>query len=103
MNVLREDSLVAVTWGDAPGDWFPYSARQLTATTLEQAHPGAIILLHDGLNLSRHPDRSAMVEALPTIIHRLREEGYRFVTVSELLRYRPALERWPASKSLAHT
>ena len=60
------------------------------------AHPGAIILLHDGLNLTRHPDRSATVDALPTIIHRLREKGYRFVTVSELLQSRPALDRWPA-------
>lgn len=103
MRVLRDDSLVTVTWDDAPGDWFPYSARQLAASTIQQAHPGSIILLHDGLNLSRHPDRSAMVEALPTIIHRLREEGYRFVTVPELLKSRPSLDRWPAGRSLAHT
>jgi len=96
MRVLEQDSLVTVTWDDAPGDWVPYSARQLVATTVAHAHPGAIILLHDGLNLTRHPDRSATVDALPTIIHRLREKGYRFVTVSELLQSRPALDRWPA-------
>jgi len=101
MQVLREDSLVAVTWDDAPGDWFPYSSRQLVATTLQQAHPGAIILLHDGLNLTRHPDRSATVEALPEIIHRLRAEGYRFVTVPELLRDPPTLPSWPARRSTA--
>ncbi|HYQ89350.1 MAG TPA: glycosyltransferase [Candidatus Binatia bacterium] len=96
MQVLAKDSLVTVTWDDAPGDWVPYSSRQLAASTIAHAHPGAIILLHDGLNLARHPDRSATVEALPTIIDRLREEGYRFVTVPELLRYEPTLARWPA-------
>jgi peptidoglycan/xylan/chitin deacetylase (PgdA/CDA1 family) len=97
MRVLDQDSLVMVTWDDAPGDWFPYSARQLADGTIQQAHPGSIILLHDGLNLARHPDRSATVEALPIIIHRLRSEGYRFVTVPELLRDPPTLARWPAA------
>jgi peptidoglycan/xylan/chitin deacetylase (PgdA/CDA1 family) len=100
MQVLAKDSLVTVTWDDAPGDWVPFSARQLTASTVAHAHPGAIILLHDGLNLTRHPDRSATVEALPAIIDRLREEGYRFVTVPELLRYEPTLARWPAAAAL---
>ena len=96
MRVLAEDSLIAVTWDDAPMDWFPYSSRELVRATLQQAHPGAIILLHDGLNLDRHPDRSATVEALTEIIHRLRAEGYRFVTVPELLNDPPTLQRWPA-------
>ncbi|HXL15405.1 MAG TPA: polysaccharide deacetylase family protein, partial [Methylomirabilota bacterium] len=96
MQVLAQDSLVTVTWDDAPGDWVPYSAAQLATSTVAHAHPGAIILLHDGLNLARHPDRSATVDALPAIIHRLRAEGYRFVTVPELLRNTPTLPRWPA-------
>ena len=97
MRVLAQDSLVMVTWDDAPRDWEPHSARQLAAATVARAHPGAIILLHDGLNLSPRADRSATVAALPTIIHRLREEGYQFVTVPELLRSRPALASWPVA------
>ncbi len=98
MQVLAKDSLVAVTWDDAPGDWVPYSAAKLTSATVARAHPGAIILLHDGLNLARRPDRSATVEALPGIIDRLRAEGYRFVTVPELLGDAPTLARWPARR-----
>ena len=100
MQVLAKDSLVTVTWDEAPGDWLPYSAAQLESYTVAHAHPGAIILLHDGLNLTRHPDRSATVDALPHIIDRLRDEGYRFVTVPELLRYEPTLARWPAAPAL---
>jgi len=98
MQVLAKDSLVTVTWDDAPGDWVPYSASRLASATIAHAHPGAIILLHDGLNLARHPDRSAVVDALPTIIDRLRKEGYRFVTVPELLRSSPTLNRWPMTQ-----
>jgi peptidoglycan/xylan/chitin deacetylase (PgdA/CDA1 family)/GT2 family glycosyltransferase len=99
MRILERDSLVTVTWDVAPGDWEPFSAQRLAESTIAHAHPGAIILLHDGLNLSRNPNRSATVAALPTIIHRLREEGYQFVTVSELLQSRPALTQWPAKSN----
>ena len=85
MRVLARDSLVDVTWDDAPRDWLPASAADLVARTLAQAHPGAIILLHDGLNTAHGVDRSTTVQALPEIIHRLRAEGYRFVTLAELL------------------
>ncbi len=42
--------------------------------------PGDIILLHDGGG-----DRSQDVQALPQIIANLKEKGYRFVTLTELL------------------
>jgi peptidoglycan/xylan/chitin deacetylase (PgdA/CDA1 family) len=44
-------------------------------------HPGAIVLMHDG----RIPTRWKDVKALPLILDGLRRQGYRFVTVSELL------------------
>jgi peptidoglycan/xylan/chitin deacetylase (PgdA/CDA1 family)/GT2 family glycosyltransferase len=91
MRVLEQDSLVTVTWDDAPGDWLHYSARHLVASAVHSARPGAIILLHDGLNLEHPADRHATVAALPEIIHRLRAEGYEFVTVPELLGCRPEL------------
>ncbi|SDA10322.1 Peptidoglycan/xylan/chitin deacetylase, PgdA/CDA1 family [Ruminococcus sp. YE71] len=59
--------------------------------TLEQACDGAIILLHD------QPQNFATVEALETIIPSLAEQGYEFVTVSELFEAKgidPADELW---------
>lgn len=49
---------------------------------LKLVHPGAIILMHDGCTESRWKD----VKALPLIIEGLREQGYDFVTVSELFK-----------------
>jgi peptidoglycan/xylan/chitin deacetylase (PgdA/CDA1 family) len=51
---------------------------------LREARPGSIILLHV-MAASRETSR----EALPEIIRGLREQGYRFVTVSELLAASP--------------
>ena len=52
----------------------------IVADVLARAHPGAIILLHV-LPAGREESR----RALPAIIAGLQADGYRFVTVSELL------------------
>ena len=97
MHVLAGDSLVAVTWDDAPADWNPYPAKKLVQLTLDQAHPGSIILLHDGMNLDHGANRSETVKALPAIIRGLRQRGYRFVTIPELLGRRAYLGAWPGA------
>jgi peptidoglycan/xylan/chitin deacetylase (PgdA/CDA1 family)/GT2 family glycosyltransferase len=98
MSLLEADSLVAVTWDDAPRDWDPAPASELVKRTLDQAHPGAIILLHDGMNLTHEANQSETVKALPQIIEGLRARGYRLVTVPELIGAKPSLPRWPASQ-----
>ncbi len=83
-----------MTWDDAPSDWDPWPAPVLVQRTLAQAHPGAIILLHDGMNLTPDADQSETVKALPVIIDSLRARGYRFCTVPELIGVRASLSRW---------
>jgi peptidoglycan/xylan/chitin deacetylase (PgdA/CDA1 family) len=94
MGLLARDSLVTVTWDDAPRDWERRTPAALVRSTLEQAHPGAIVLLHDGLNLDHRANRSATVAALPEIIDRLRARGYEFVTLPELLKAPQTLAAW---------
>lgn len=59
--------------------------------TMQRVFPGGIILAHDG----GIPNRSLTVNALPMLLERLRAEGYRVVTVSELLRLGPPLSGQP--------
>ena len=94
MQVLERDSLIAVTWDDAPRDWDPAPPQTLVERTLAQVHPGSIVLLHDGMNLQHGADQSATVKALPAIIHGLRARGYRFVTLPEMLGGTPTLASW---------
>ena len=96
MQVAEGDSLDTVTWDDSPIDWNPLTTTQLVDRVVAAAHPGAIILLHDGLNLVPGADRGVVVSGLESLIARLHAEGYRFVTVPELLHESPVLPRWPA-------
>ena len=60
-------------------DWDPkVTIDERTERTLEQVQDGAIILLHDSYN------NFQTVAALDKIIPALQEQGYRFVTVTEL-------------------
>jgi len=96
MWLAQGDSLDTVTWDDSPVDWNRVTPRQLSDRVVSSAHPGSIILLHDGLNLVPGTDRSVVVRGLTSVIERLRAKGYRFVTVPELLREPPTLAHWPA-------
>jgi cellulose synthase/poly-beta-1,6-N-acetylglucosamine synthase-like glycosyltransferase/peptidoglycan/xylan/chitin deacetylase (PgdA/CDA1 family)/spore germination protein YaaH len=69
-----------------PDDWqTPVSADDIVKRVLNRVSDnnpetrGQTVLLHDSGG-----DRSATVQALPTLIHELRARGYHFVLVSEL-------------------
>lgn len=69
-----------VMWSDDPMDYRPLGAKQLVRNTIRKAESGGIVLMHDGGG-----NRSQTVKALPQIIDELRQLGYRFVSVPELL------------------
>jgi peptidoglycan/xylan/chitin deacetylase (PgdA/CDA1 family) len=72
--------LVSIQWDLATGDPDPQvSAKTIANTILTKAHPGAIIVAH--ANGRGHNTAQALAMALP----KLEEQGYSFVTVSELL------------------
>ena len=80
VDVVHEKQLPTVTWDVVSGD---PSARTTAAgmitTVLRQARPGSIVVFH--INGRGHKT----AEALPDIVRELRERGFRFVQVSELL------------------
>jgi cellulose synthase/poly-beta-1,6-N-acetylglucosamine synthase-like glycosyltransferase/peptidoglycan/xylan/chitin deacetylase (PgdA/CDA1 family)/spore germination protein YaaH len=65
-----------------PKDWFRPIAEQIVDKTVEGAIIGLgnVVLLHDSGGV-----REATVLALPQIIDKLHAEGFRFVTIHELL------------------
>jgi peptidoglycan/xylan/chitin deacetylase (PgdA/CDA1 family) len=72
--------LQTVHWNVDPGDWRGLNARQMVATSLRQTRPGSILVFHDG------EDHADMVAGLPRLLESLRQRGYRFLTIPELLR-----------------
>jgi len=71
-----------------PLEVFQLDAARIAARAIAQARPGAIIIFHDGYN-ARGGDRAATVEAVRITIDALRDRGYRFVTVDQLLGVSP--------------
>lgn len=82
---LARTGRTSVTWDiemDPAAD-VTGTAEEMVATTLATARPGSIILLHPW-----YDRRGEAVRAVGPIVAGLRERGYRFVTVSELLALR---------------
>jgi peptidoglycan/xylan/chitin deacetylase (PgdA/CDA1 family) len=67
---------------------------RIAELVVDGAHPGSIVLLHDGMNLDHGADQSETVKALPGIIRGLRARGFSFVTVPELLNQPAYLQAW---------
>lgn len=78
----RELDYTIVLWTVDTRDWDHTPAEVITRRVLEDIDSGDIILMHDFIGKD-----SPTPEALRKMIPMLLEEGYSFVTVSELLGY----------------
>jgi peptidoglycan/xylan/chitin deacetylase (PgdA/CDA1 family) len=81
---LYRTGYVSIGWDIDSGDWNDVPSDQIVENVLSEAHPGGIVLLHDGGIGGGNPNRAATVEALPRILDGLRERGYEPVTVPDL-------------------
>ena len=75
-----------ILWTVVCFDWEEGAeADAIAERALAEAHPGAIICLHDGDGKDAAVTREATVAALPAIVQGLHRDGYELVTVSDLL------------------
>ena len=81
--------LLGVLWTVIAHDW-EWPAERVAEHVLARTAPGGILCLHDGRDIQEHVDTSEMLGALRLIIPALKQEGYSFETVSELLVPDPA-------------
>ena len=80
LAATADQGLYAIQWDLITGDPDPHrSAKAIAETILGKVHPGAIIVAHAN-GRGWHT-----ADALAIAIPKLKEEGYGFVTVSELL------------------
>jgi peptidoglycan/xylan/chitin deacetylase (PgdA/CDA1 family) len=76
---IAHEGLAIVRWDVDPQDWRGPAAWKLARSTLAEVRPGSVVLLHDGGG-----DRTSTVQALTTIIRKLKAQGYTFVTIDDL-------------------
>jgi peptidoglycan/xylan/chitin deacetylase (PgdA/CDA1 family) len=82
--------MTTVMWSVSCSDYRNPPVSQLTSCVVRNVRPGAVVLLHDG--------KRSTLAALPEIVRELREEGYVFVTVGELMRLTSGISLWPGSQ-----
>lgn len=91
-----------VLWSLSSQDWLPtMTAANIERRVLQNVRPGDILLFHDSGALIRSEggSRQRTVNALAGVIEGLRDQGYRIVPLSTLLRQEPEVlespEEWP--------
>jgi polysaccharide deacetylase family sporulation protein PdaB len=85
IRVLQKSGykLIMWSWHQDSKDWNRPGVNKIVRSVLEKTRNGDIVLLHDYVE-----GKTQTIEALKQILPKLKERGYRFVTVSELLTYR---------------
>ncbi len=76
-KVAGQQQLPVIEWTSTPTDWLNRDVGTVARLTLEDARPGAIVLMHD--------THQWTLDATPAIIKGLQDQGYTLVTVSQLL------------------
>ncbi|MDH7478668.1 MAG: polysaccharide deacetylase family sporulation protein PdaB [Syntrophomonadaceae bacterium] len=79
INAAQECGYRVIQWGTDSLDWKNPGVNVIVQRVLTRAHPGDIILMHASDTCLQ------TAEALPSVLRGLKEQGFRLVTVSELL------------------
>ncbi|WP_047150302.1 polysaccharide deacetylase family protein [Aneurinibacillus tyrosinisolvens] len=80
---LGNHVVVMWSWTQDTKDWRNPGAQRIIDKVCKNARPGNIVLFHDAGG-----NRTQTVQAVESILNRLTRDGYRFVTVSQLLSQR---------------
>ena len=84
-GVVRARGMTPVMWTVTCYDWNATSADSIEQRAIRGIRGGDVILLHDGSHVKMGADRSYTVEATCRLIRRYKDQGYRFVTIPEMM------------------
>ena len=83
--VCRELKLPIINGSVKVGDVSLPGTEYIIQAVLDKTRNGAIIILHDAGGVGSYRDRTQTLEALPIIIKNLKDQGYKFVILKELI------------------
>ncbi|MDR3562224.1 MAG: polysaccharide deacetylase family protein [Negativicutes bacterium] len=79
LEIAGRHHYTMILWSIDTKDWSAPPVEKVVDAVLDNIRPGSIVLFHDGNYPLPTP------KALEIIIDRLKEQGYEFITISELL------------------
>lgn len=74
-----------VNWTVDPKDWRHPSSNVIVKKVIHKSGNGAIVLLHDGLELKDDPGQENTLKALSQIIEYYRSRNYSFLTIDQIV------------------
>jgi polysaccharide deacetylase family sporulation protein PdaB len=80
IEAIHESGYEAIKWGTDSLDWMNPGVDSIIDRVCQQAHAGDIVLMHASDTCQQ------TAAALPVIIKNLQDQGYKMITVSELLK-----------------
>jgi peptidoglycan/xylan/chitin deacetylase (PgdA/CDA1 family) len=83
-NVQRRLSLLGVLWTVMGNDW-KWPRERIAERVLRFATPGGIVCLHDGRTTQAEPDITETLAAVRILVPVLKDQGYEFETVGQLI------------------
>ena len=92
-SYARNSKYAIILWSSDSVDYSRPAVPKLINNVFKRAKPGGIVLMHDGGG-----NRSKTVQALPEIIANFRKQGYKFVTIPELLEMQDKDQKLTANK-----
>lgn len=93
VDYARNSKYAIILWSSDSVDYSRPDVPKLIDNVFREAKPGGIVLMHDGGG-----NRSRTVQALPEIIANFRNQGYRFVTIPELLQIQDKNQKFIVNK-----
>ncbi|MEW6082500.1 MAG: glycerol-3-phosphate acyltransferase [Bacillota bacterium] len=87
LEAARDLRYTVVLWSVSSRDWIEIRPREMARDLVNRTRSGDIILFHDSGDLITYAggNRTNTVAALPRVIEGLREQGFTFVTVTEMM------------------
>ncbi|WP_412759516.1 polysaccharide deacetylase family protein [Nocardiopsis tropica] len=86
---IGRQGMAQVLWNLDSEDWTGLSPEEIVDGVMDDVEPGSVVLMHDTL--------APTLAAAPRLIERLREEGYEFATVSQVVGDPEPGESYPAA------
>lgn len=81
LDLVSKTGEIAIQWDVAAQDGFNGDTEQIISNVVDNVKNGSIIVMH----MNGYPNEPETAHALPIIITALKEKGFEFVTVSELI------------------
>jgi peptidoglycan-N-acetylglucosamine deacetylase len=85
LRIVRRLGFEPIMWSVSARDWKLPSARAIEEHVAEHTRGGDVILMHDGSHRGLGTDRTNTVRATDAYIRRMKDQGFEFVSVGEMI------------------